>query len=74
MMWCGVQGVAMLESKAWKERLVGMEQVVAAIKAAQPADINAQAVLRAVAARPGFKDSNVQVCCAPPSNVWPAQW
>jgi cytoskeleton-associated protein 5 len=56
-----VQGIAMLESKAWKERLVGMEQVVAAIKAAAPEAINAQAVLRSVATKPGFKDSNVQV-------------
>lgn len=30
------QGLEMLESKAWKERLGGMDQVVAAIKAAQP--------------------------------------
>ncbi|XP_015596923.1 protein mini spindles isoform X2 [Cephus cinctus] len=45
----------------WKTRLAAVEQLLETIKDMKPADVSSQVIVRTLAKKPGFKDTNFQV-------------
>ena len=50
-----------LANSNWKERLAAMEKFRDTVKSMPRSDINCQAFVRAIAKKPGFKETNFQV-------------
>ncbi|CAK9799265.1 Protein mini spindles [Anthophora plagiata] len=50
-----------LADSNWKARLAAVEQLSEFVKQADPAEISAQVIVRTLARKPGFKDTNFQV-------------
>uniref|UniRef100_A0A2K5E353 Cytoskeleton-associated protein 5 n=1 Tax=Aotus nancymaae TaxID=37293 RepID=A0A2K5E353_AOTNA len=61
--------IQLLDSSNWKERLACMEEFQKAVELMDRTEMPCQALVRMLAKKPGWKETNFQIYCFPPFQV-----